>query len=305
MKRRWTAIRRTRNRRQDSRNAVLPTGALGHVERFLQKQWKRYRKELKHCQRKFSEKAVHNSRVAARRLLATIELLDSFLRPEIVKKARLIIKEHLDIFNDLRDAQVQLVAVNSLQATFPAARAFCEWLQKREARFGKQTCACVKRSKTKPLAKLIAASEDAFEKQLKKRSADAAAKLLLRSAYKAFVHTMQFKQRIRIDRPKSIHRTRVAFKRFRYMVDLLADYLPADEKMLAEMQHYQTMMGDIQDAEVLLQSFDKFVRKKDIRPEAAIQLREELLRRREWLIKVYMDAAAQLREFWPVGARVT
>jgi CHAD domain-containing protein len=157
----------------------------------------------------------------------------------------------------------------------------------------------VNRSRTRPLAKLIAAAEDAFEKQLKKQARDSAANLLLRSVNKAFSRTMRFKRRIRTDRPKSIHRTRVAFKRFRYMVELLADHLPADDKMLAEMQHYQTMMGDIQDADVLLQSFDKFVRKKNIRSESAIQLREELLRKREWLTKVYMDAAGQLRDFWP------
>ena len=228
-----------------------------------------------------------------------VELLEGFLRPEIGHETRRHIKKHLDIFDGLRDTQVQLLAVNSLQATFPTARTFCEWLQKRESRFRKQARARVKRSRTKPLAKLIAASEVGFTKQLKKRSADAAAKLLLRSVNKAFARTMQFKQRIRTARPTSIHRTRVAFKRFRYMVELLADCLHADEKMLAEMQHYQTMMGDIQDAEVLLQSFDKFVQKKNIRPESAKQLREELARKRKWLINVYMDAAGQLREFWP------
>jgi CHAD domain-containing protein len=296
------------NHRAHSQSRKLPppplaSRALGHVQRSLQKQWKRYRKELKRCQRKFSEKAVHNSRVAARRLLATIELLEGFLRTEIIKEARCLIKNHLDIFNDLRDAQVQLVAVNSLQGTFPAARLFYEWLQKREARFSKRTRACVMRSRTKLLAKLIAVAEDAFEKQLKKQTRDSAAKILLRSINKAFSRTMRFKQRIRTNRPKSIHRTRVAFKRFRYMVELLAEHLSADEKMLAEMQHYQAMMGDIQDAEVLLQSFDKFVRKKNIRSESANQLREELLRRRHWLIKVYMDASGQLREFWPPGGR--
>jgi CHAD domain-containing protein len=281
----------------------LAPSALSHVRRSLQKQWKRYRKELKRCQKKFSEKAVHNSRVAARRLLATIELLEGFLQPEIIKKARFLIKKHLDIFDDLRDTQVQLVAVYSLQATFPAARTFCDWLQKREMRFRKQACEDVKRSRTRPLAKSIAASEEAYKKQLKKRSAEEAVKILIRAISKAFIRTSRFKLRIRTDQPKSIHRTRVAFKQFRYMVELLEDQLNPDEKVLAEMQHYQTMMGDIQDAEVLLQSFDKFVRKKNIRMAAANQLREDLVRRREWLIKVYMDAAGQLREFWPIEGR--
>jgi CHAD domain-containing protein len=289
--------------RQKLSHSPHPPRALSHVRRSLQKQWKRYRKELKRCQKKFSEKAVHNSRVAARRLSATIGLLESFLPPEIVKKGSCLIKEHLDIFDELRDAQVQLVAVNSLQGTFPAARPFCEWLQKREARFSKQTRACVNRSKTKPLAKVIAVAEDAFEKELKERTQANAARIVVRSINKAFSRTIRCKQRIRTHQPKTIHRTRVAFKRFRYMVELLSEQLFADEKMLAEMQHYQTMMGDIQDADVLLRSFDKFIRKKNIRSESAILLREELLRKREWLIKVYMDAAGQLRDFWPIGGR--
>lgn len=269
----------------------------------MKKQWKRYRKELKRCQKKFSEEAVHDSRVAARRLLATIELLERFLRPEIAKEARHLIKEHLNIFDDLRDTQVQLVAVNSLQATFSAARTFCEWLEKREERFGKKTRDCVKRSKIKPLAKWIAASNRRLDKRLKSMSGKAATGLLVRAVERAFRRTVQLRARIDRRRPETIHKTRVAFKRFRYMVDLMADYLPADEKMLAEMQHYQMMMGDIQDAEVLLRSFDKFSRKKNIQSEAALQLREELVRRREWLIKVYMDAAGQLREFWTAASR--
>jgi CHAD domain-containing protein len=283
----------------------LPSRALRHVERSLEKQWKRYRKELKRCQKKFSQKSVHESRVAARRLLATIELLEGVLSAGRVKKVRQVLKRHLHTFNDLRDTQVQIVAVTSLQAIYPAARMFCEWLQKRDERFARQACNNIKRIRTKPLSNLIANSQDDFEKYLKKSGAKAAASLLSRSVNRAFERTARLRAQIRPALPRTIHRTRVAFKRFRYMVELLAEHLPADEKVIAEMQHYQTMMGDIQDADVLLQSFDKFVRKKNIRSASAFQLREELVRRRKWLIKVYLDAAGQLRDFWPLSGKVT
>lgn len=302
MKRQRMAGRRKANRALDSSEGVLGFAALENVGRSLEKQWRRYRKELKRCQRKFSEKAVHNSRVSARRLLATIELLESFLPAEVLKKMRRLIKEHLDIFDDLRDTQVQQVAVNGLLATFPMARLLCEWLKKREERFREEASDCVRRIKTKPLAKLIAVAEEEFNRQSKKERGKAA-DLLICAVDRAFRQTAQLKQRIEATRTDSIHRTRVAFKRFRYMVELLAVDLAADEKMLEEMQHYQTMMGDIQDAAVLLQAFDKFVRKKNIRLESAIELRAELVRRREWLVKVYMDAAGQLREFWPIASK--
>ncbi len=74
----------------------------------------------------------------------------------------------------------------------------------------------------------------------------------------------------------------------------------ANDAVLEEMHHYQTMMGDIQDAEVLLSALDKFLARKEIKPGPARQLREEVVRRREWLIRVYLDAADQLKDFWPL-----
>jgi hypothetical protein len=60
------------------------------------------------------------------------------------------------------------------------------------------------------------------------------------------------------------------------------------------------MMGEIQDAEVLLGTLDKFLGKQDIEAAPAVRLRDELVRRRQWLIQVYLGAAEQLLKFWPL-----
>ena len=91
----------------------------------------------------------------------------------------------------------------------------------------------------------------------------------------------------------------MAFKKFRYMVEAISGHLPGFKKnLLSEMHHYQTLMGEIQDAEVLLRAFQKFVRKKEISPGSAHQLQEQLLRRRQRLIREYLDAASELDNFW-------
>jgi hypothetical protein len=59
-------------------------------------------------------------------------------------------------------------------------------------------------------------------------------------------------------------------------------------------------MGEIQDAEMLLAALDKFLRKQEIKPQAARRFRAELMRRRQRLIRVYLKAADQLLEFWPL-----
>jgi CHAD domain-containing protein len=267
----------------------------------LQEQWKRYRKALRWCQGEFSGKAIHNWRVQTRRLLATVALLGDLLENRHLEQARRALKRHLDALDDLRDTQVQLQAVGKLLRRFPGARPFQAYLLKREKRFRKEAGKKVRRIRTRRLQKLVAACRKDVNQQLDSRAPKEIAALLLRSAARAFGRTRQRWERITPEDARTIHRTRVAFKRFRYMAEALAEYLPAmtDARMEA-MQHYQTMMGEIQDADVLLQALDKFLRKRETASETARRFREELLRRRRWLVRVYLGAANELFDFWPL-----
>jgi CHAD domain-containing protein len=59
--------------------------------------------------------------------------------------------------------------------------------------------------------------------------------------------------------PATIHRVRLAFKKFRYMVEAVHPFLentPAD--YLKRLHDYQTSMGDIQDMEVALRELVEF-----------------------------------------------
>src|SRR5262245_47344775 len=80
----------------------------------LKQQWNNYRKCLKASRKKLSEKAIHETRVSARRLLSTLELLASFLPAKRTEKIGKLLKHQLDIFDDLRDTQVQLPMVRKL-----------------------------------------------------------------------------------------------------------------------------------------------------------------------------------------------
>jgi hypothetical protein len=65
------------------------------------------------------------------------------------------------------------------------------------------------------------------------------------------------------------------------------------------MRDYQTLMGDVQDAQVLLSAVDKFLRKRDAEPRTAVRFRKELLWQRNQLIKRYLAGADSLDKFWP------
>jgi CHAD domain-containing protein len=273
---------------------------LKHLGDSLHTQWRRYRKRLKRCQKHFSEDAVHASRVATRRLLATIELLGAFIPEHDLRKARRTLKRHLDTFDQLRDTQVQLVYVGRMAGTFPDAHAFYDWLQSRKARFIRETRKAVKHLRIKRLNRRLATFEKEIRRQRKKLTEEQAHVIVLRAMNQAFARVAQLCRHVRAGDTKTIHRTRIAFKRFRYMVEALAPLLPAvtpDHRRA--MRGYQCMMGDIQDMEVLLAALDKFVQKEGVDTRSARRLKRELVRWRRLLIEIYLNAAGRLRRFWP------
>jgi CHAD domain-containing protein len=57
----------------------------------------------------------------------------------------------------------------------------------------------------------------------------------------------------------TIHRVRIAFKRFRYSFEIVQPLLTdMPEDLPAQMHSYQTLMGEIQDAEVLLRTLEEY-----------------------------------------------
>ena len=90
----------------------------------LDNRWKNYRRELKRCRVEFSNEAVHDLRVATRRMLAFIQLLNSISpRPRLQKLIRAF-KNQLNVFDDLRDTQVILAELSGIIHELPQLQDF-------------------------------------------------------------------------------------------------------------------------------------------------------------------------------------
>src|SRR5512142_1747799 len=98
----------------------------------LKKDWDNYRKELRNCRDGFSNEAVHDLRVATRRVLAIIELLNSIEPRPRFKKIRNDFKDQLDELDDLRDTQVMLAEISEELNELPQLHPFQEQLQSDE-----------------------------------------------------------------------------------------------------------------------------------------------------------------------------
>lgn len=289
-----------------SRGPGLPADTLPMLATSLHEQCRRYRKQLRKCQRKFTGTSVHDLRVAARRLLSLLDLLAAFLPAGRLKKLRCELKCHLDTFDDLRDIQVQIPAVCKFRKEFAAARCFHHFLKKREARLSRSTRKRARRLRSKPLGKLLHAAGHDLKRRIQNASPAETSPLLIDAVDQAFFLAKTRKDNIAPADTRSIHCTRVAFKKFRYVLEALKDcWRGGGAELSAKMHRYQTFMGDIQDAEVLLRGFQEFARKKRLGAGLGLKFERALYDRRQRRIRKYLARADQLLDFWPLPGKMS
>lgn len=266
----------------------------------LARQWQRCQKRLRRCQKRYSEAAVHQLRIETRRLLASLELLRALASGSRIAKAQRIIKKHLDTFDELRDLHIQLLIVGHWARRYVTARALQQHLRKREKRCKKLLRGQVQRLRTDRLGRFFKGFVDEAAELSKFRPGRDPDAKVLGAVHDAFAKVMGLKARIRRSNPDTIHRTRIAFKRYRYMMETLASILPRlTEKPLTRMHAYQTSMGNIQDLEVLITSLETFARKRSQDAKAIARFRTALRRRQQVLITHYLKIADTLEAFHP------
>jgi CHAD domain-containing protein len=245
---------------------------------------------------------VHDLRVELRRLLSLTELTGIFVSGRRREKTRLRLKRQLDWFSDLRDAQAQLLHLEPLAARFAAAPLLRDYLRKHEERSLREAARRLRRFKPSRLAKSLDRIRRQIKARLRRALEDQDTLAMRRALGRAFWRVTCLQERVDADRSETIHRTRVAFKKYRYMVESLAPVLPGvTSRALQAMHDFQDLMGHIQDMEVLLSTFEAFVRKDKPAASHLPALRAELKRRRQAALRAYFDQAGRLFEFRPAA----
>ena len=259
----------------------------------LENRWKNYRAELKRCRAEFSNEAVHDLRVAARRMLALIQLLNSISpRPRLQKLTRAF-KEQLDEFDDLRDTQVILAEISEILHDLPQLHDFQKPLQFSEERMLRTLRKRIKNLETSEVTKRIRKTHEAVEAEM---TGDLESQIM-QAVDDVYLITRQRYSWVDYARPATIHRVRIAFKSFRYMVEIVYPLL-SDFPMeaLKRMNDYQSLMGEIQDAEVFdqtLADFSEHASFADLEP-----VRRYYEHRHADAISAYIAAKDQLDTFW-------
>lgn len=269
----------------------------------LKEQWKRYRKALTRCQMDFAEPSIHASRIEARRLAAQLDLLRPFAPRGTIREAHRSIKRHLDTFDPLRDAQVQLGIIKKMCGGTKAARSLGEIIAKRERKCRHNAERRIRKINTGPTRRAVKALVERLRERdegvLKNRRDRA---VILHCVESAFAHAVDCRHRMSASDPATIHGTRVAFKKFRYMVEAMRPLLPEiTERQLDAMKAFQDMLGDLQDTEVFLARVDKLTLKQRVNMADVAMLRKSLVRRHGQQVARCLRHADVVFKFWPLN----
>jgi len=210
---------------------------------------------------------------------------------------RFLIKQ-LGQLGPLRDVQNQKQFIARLSGpAHPAPKVLLARLTRSETRLIKRACQDIARMDAGKLKRRMARLAEKLSGALKK---SAAPNLLLRAhalLAERFAAVMWRLSYVKQEDPDSVHRVRVAFKKYRYLAEIWQPLFPQfTDEMLTRMQALQDRLGEIQDLRVLERMLADFKGKK---VKGLIELRARVQFRLGRHMKLLLDHICELFEFQP------
>lgn len=259
----------------------------------MDKAWTTYLAELERCRTEFSNDAVHDLRVSIRRVITVIQLLNSIWPQRRLNKIVKTFKDQLDELDDLRDTQVILEEISEALDELPQLRGF----QKQETEYEEELLKKLRKKLNEFETDTLERRMDKVREALDNGSYDGLQAFILRAVDDAYQRVHERYDQVDLQNAATIHRVRVAFKTFRYMVELIHPLLEGyPQECLQQMHDYQSRMGEVQDAEVFLRTLNDYseeVSFQDLGPA-----RRRYRNRHVEAIAAFAEDMQQLHSFW-------
>lgn len=258
---------------------------------------------LKRCRASLSANSVHAGRVESRRLLSCLELVQAVAPVDKgYARARSEIRSALQWLQPLRDAQVQQRTLRRC-STAGNPPPLQEDLEQRLKQSGRDAARGLRRLRNGRIRNYVRR----VERHLRKIEVNPGDEAGLRARLVkqvAAAHRLVIARRKVVDpgNVETIHRVRVAYKKFRYMAEpvqaLLGDFPEATRQ---SMKALQDRLGELQDTEVFLARVDKLIQKDPSAARALALFRYWLLRVRPPQIRESLRLIDRLPAEWPDG----
>jgi CHAD domain-containing protein len=278
---------------EHTQDPFIPMDASQLLLASMDKRWDKYQSEFERCRNEFSNEAVRSLRIATRRMLTLVQLLGVLNPHPRLQKLRRTFKDQLNDFDDLRDTQVMLTEISATVREIPTLQPFQEHLQKSEQHLLRLTKKKFKQIRPDEITKWILKTRATF---VNEPIANVPARMF-QAADDAFLTTQQRLGRIDTSNSATIHSVRLAFKKFRYLIEIIHPALENfPPEILMRMKGYQGLMGRLQDTEILLQTLADYTSSEStFDPKLALRFYEQ---RCTDAISAYLENMRELNTFW-------
>jgi CHAD domain-containing protein len=208
------------------------------------------------CRIDFTEENIHDLRVAMRRLMALLTMCKGVLPSIKVKGLRRQFKTYLDALDGVRDTQVMLLFIRKYFRKHEAAVPLTSYLLMQETHLLRQLGSEIGKMDIGSLSEKIMMLRSSLETSL---TGTGVAEQILAVVDEAYAEVQWRKVNVNLETPASFHAMRIAFKKFRYMLEVAEPLIPPmPPTRPSNLHHYQGMMGDIQDMVVFIGFLDRF-----------------------------------------------
>jgi CHAD domain-containing protein len=199
---------------------------------------------------------VHALRVGLRRLIAALELA-SALEAEPPRPVLRRLKRLLRALSPLRDLKVQAKTLEQLSPEEASSLAHVRRELERKRKRATRTLREVTREfPAERCEKALLACAEELERH--PGTPSAARMLALAALARRYDKFEQRRRAVTAAEPDALHRARVAFKRYRYAVEIAAPLLPEPaQSIVPSMKRFQDELGAIQDATVLIDTLSR------------------------------------------------
>lgn len=264
----------------------------------LRNRWVLYLGRRDRFQQDPSEDAVHELRVATRRLIAQFDMFAAVLSCPAAEKARRVLKRTMKPLGRLRDIQVQKLFIAEHLDEFPELTLLNEHLHRREHARLVDAASKISALKVHKFEKWISLMfQDLADKTANAHHEARLSAAVIHALHQAHATVIRRRRAIRSAKPETIHATRVAFKKFRYMVEALSPgFTGFDEQQLNTLAAYQRRMGAIQDLEIIQASLENFIRKYDAAEEFMRPFLRRMHRLRTQALASFLNHAQEIHQ---------
>ena len=231
---------------------------------MFDRSWAAWLQGVQACWRKPARRAVHELRIDCRRLEALLDVLGhtTGAEPKALRRLARVAGEPLEALSPLRDDQVQHRRISKATST-RGTDALLDDQERREKRHKKRA--------RRELGRIDLARADALARQVRKgvvrrqgapTPADRTRRLL--AALDAAAAGIRRRlARVDVARSRSLHKLRVALKRFRYIAEIAEEVSP-DIRIPSHptVRSLQRRLGHLHDADVLAERLAQFAERE-------------------------------------------